>query len=245
MTTKPPSGKETMSPHILQASRYHWWIYQHFRKWINGHALEIGAGHGLYTQFLNADAASVTATDIDAETISLIQSHLSASNISFQQLDMTDARSCQALPRKYETIVCLNVLEHIEDDDEAVRHLAELLAPGGHVVLVVPAFQWLFTRLDSYAGHFRRYTKTTLCGLLREAGVEVVHTIYFNAIGIPGWLLFGKIMRPKSLADPGVNGAIYLFDRLMTTISTVIDHAIFHAVGLSLLVVARKPSETS
>ncbi len=232
-----------MSPHMRQASRYHYWIYHHFRKWVTGHVLEVGAGHGLYTQFLSVHAASVTATDIDAEVIVTMQARLSAPNISFRHLDVSNAQSCRALPGKYETIVCLNVLEHIEDDREAVRHLADLLAPGGHVVLVVPAFQWLFTPLDRYAGHFRRYTKLTLRSLVRDAGLDIAHQTYFNALGIPGWWVFGKIMRPKSLADPGINGAIYLFDMFMTILATAVDYLIFHATGLSVLVVARKPEQ--
>ena len=235
-----PLGAETMTPSLLSAWRYHHWIYRHFQRWVRGNVLEIGGGHGIYTEFLRTDAVSVTATDRDRRSIELMKSRVNAPNVTMRPLDVCDEASCQALGRVFDTVICLNVLEHIEEDGEAVRRMARLLASGGHLVLVVPAFQWLFSPLDTYAGHFRRYRKANLCGLLEDAGLRVVHHTYFNALGIPGWFVFGKLMRPKSLAAPQVNGAIYLFDKLMVSAAALLDYALFHAVGLSVLAVAQK-----
>ena len=235
-----PLGAETMTPSLLSAWRYHHWIYRHFQRWVRGDVLEIGGGHGIYTEFLRTDAVSVTATDRDCRSVELMKSRVNAPNVIMRSLDLCDEASCQALGRLFDTVICLNVLEHIEEDGEAVRRMARLLASGGHVVLVVPAFQWLFSPLDKYAGHFRRYRKANLCGLLEDAGLRVVHQTYFNALGIPGWFVFGKLMRPKSLAAPQVNGAMYLFDKLMVSAAAGIDLLLFHAVGLSVLAVAQK-----
>lgn len=235
-----PLGAETMTPSLLSAWRYHHWIYRHFQRWVRGDVLEIGGGHGIYTEFLRTDAVSVTATDIDRRSVELMRSRVNAPNVTMRPLDLCDEASCQALGRVFDTVICLNVLEHIEQDGDAVRRMARLLTSGGHLVLVVPAFQWLFSPLDTYAGHFRRYRKANLCGLLEDAGLRVVHQTYFNALGIPGWFVFGKLMRPKSLAAPQVNGAMYLFDKVMVSAAAGIDLLLFHAVGLSALAVAQK-----
>ena len=105
-----------------------------------------------------------------------------------------------ATERKVRTIVCLNVIEHIEDDGKAVTNLARALQPGGHLLIIVPALELLFNDLDRLAGHHRRYSRSLLRSRLTEAGLEIVRCDYFNSIGGLGWLA-NRALRHGSLND--------------------------------------------
>jgi SAM-dependent methyltransferase len=91
--------------------------------------------------------------------------------------------------------VCLNVLEHIERDRDALAAMRELLNPGGTVVLLVPAVPALYGELDRALGHYRRYTPAVLRDRLADAGLAVRHLEYFNLAGMPGWWLVGRVLK--------------------------------------------------
>jgi len=112
---------------------------------------------------------------------------------------------------KGDFVVMHDVLEHIEDDAGAVDMLADLLNPGGHAFVSVPALQWLFGRHDEELGHFRRYTKTTL-GAVLSRRFEVVRMRYYGALSIPLVLVFSKLLRreyPRKAGREGAIGGIY------------------------------------
>jgi hypothetical protein len=119
--------------------------------------------------------------------------------------------------------------------------MVETLRPEGHLVIVAPAFQWLFSALDEYAGHYRRYTRQSLRQVLENSELEVVHDQYFNTLGILGWIFF-KAFPPKSIDEPSVNQGVRLFDKIFVPLASIVDAILFHLLGLSVLVVARKPN---
>lgn len=240
---KTPVGEDTMTPAVRSAWRYHRWVFENFRPFIKKHVLEIGTGHGIYTTYLADIAVDVMATDVDGDALAVAKARVTSENVSFSQLDLTSGEDFEALGiGRFDTVVCLNVMEHIEDDQQATNHLAGALAPGGHVILYVPAGPKLYNALDGYAGHYRRYTPETLRAILAGAGLEVVNLRYSNLVGALGWWVYGKVFKPKTLADDSVNFAAWFFDRVMIPISRVIDRLTAHSIGgQSLLGVARKP----
>jgi SAM-dependent methyltransferase len=96
---------------------------------------------------------------------------------------------------KFDAIVCLNVLEHVEDDERSLASMRRLLDRGGRLVLLVPALRALYGSLDRALGHYRRYTKPELRAKFDRARLRMVHLEYFNLAGIPGWWLTGRVLR--------------------------------------------------
>ncbi|HYM61803.1 MAG TPA: methyltransferase domain-containing protein, partial [Thermoanaerobaculia bacterium] len=118
----------------------------------------------------------------------------------FGSLAAADIASLRDL--RFDTIVSLNVLEHIEDDVAALRAMREILAPGGHVALLVPAHPSLYGEYDRLDGHFRRYTRRSFEAAIRRAGFEQVRLRYFNTLGAAGWWVTYKLLR-RSIHDSG------------------------------------------
>jgi SAM-dependent methyltransferase len=94
-----------------------------------------------------------------------------------------------------DTVIALNVIEHIAEDVEAIRSMAAMLAPGGRVIILVPALPWLYGSLDQHLGHVRRYTRRTLAERMCQAGLSVEHTSYFNLVGTIGWWMNARVRR--------------------------------------------------
>ena len=117
----------------------------------------------------------------------------------------------------FDTVVCSNVLEHIEDDARALANMRRMLSGNGRLLLLVPAHQWLFCPIDEDLGHFRRYGRKPLRRLLEDSGFEVEHLIPHNSLGILGWLVKGKLLRYRYLS----NRDIRRFDALVPLVRKV------------------------
>src|SRR5713226_5425557 len=112
---------------------------------------------------------------------------------------------------RLDTVVCLNVLEHIEDDRASLRAIHDLLQPGGRLVLLVPSLRALYGTLDEALGHFRRYVPAELSEKLRATGFHVRHLEYFNLAGVPGWWVAGRLLRRRIIPT----GALRWYEALV------------------------------
>jgi SAM-dependent methyltransferase len=137
---------------------------------------------------------------------------------------------------RYDTVVSANVLEHVEDDEAALRQIFALLEPGGRVVLVVPMLRALYGSIDKAIHHFRRYERAELEEKLAKAGFEVETTAPMNALGIPGWWLNSVVLRRRTV--PGIQARV---NDLLTPWLRF-EEKLGLSVGMSLLAVARKPA---
>ena len=120
-----------------------------------------------------------------------------------------------------ETAVMVNVLEHIEDDRQALAQLFRMLRPGGHFV-VVPALQALMSELDLMFGHFRRYHRADLVEKVSQAGGEVKLCRYFDCFGVLPWFLLNKLMRATAF-NPEL---IHIHDKFMVPVSRAAERII-------------------
>ncbi|KYK46028.1 hypothetical protein A1D31_33995 [Bradyrhizobium liaoningense] len=234
----PPTGAETYSSAMADAKNYISWILDSFSTYVSTPILEIGVGHGSYANLL-CDRGSYTGIDIDPRSVELARERLP--QLDFQVVDITGPEMVLfARERRFRTIVCLNVIEHIADDATAVINLARALEPGGHLLIIVPALQLLYNDLDRLAGHHRRYTRGQIYDLLVAAGLDVVRCDYFNPIGGLGWL-GNRILRHGSLNDDAVNSQISLFDKWFVPLSRFADPATRKFFGQSVIAAGRKP----
>ena len=170
--------------------------YERVRKMLGSKILEVGSGIGNMTAFLLRHG-EVTGSDISTDALNKLQAKFGdRSNLRVQQWDLADPFSSD---EKFDTVVCINVLEHIEDDREGLRNIIKVLKPGGTLVLLVPQGMWLYGPFDKKIGHYRRYHSKGLKELLTEENFEIKDFFNFNALGVPGWWFNAKVMRKDTL----------------------------------------------
>jgi SAM-dependent methyltransferase len=183
---------------MAAAGRYNRWMFDRIRPWIGRRVLEVGAGLGNLSAFL-ADRERLVLTDTDDGYLAHLRARFAGyPNVRVVRLAMP-AVPAELHGERFDTVVCLNVLEHIPDDAGSLAAMRALVAPGhgGRVVLLVPALPALYGALDEALGHCRRYTPRDLRDKLRGAGFAVRHLEYFNAAGIPGWWFTGRVLKRR------------------------------------------------
>lgn len=157
------------------------------------------------------DRERVVLTDTESVYRSALQNtfgnRANVEIIDFRLPQIPDALSDQ----QFDTIVCLNVLEHIEDDNASLTAMRNLLEPGGKLVLLVPALPSLYGSLDRALGHYRRYTRKSLRARYMENGLMMRHLEYFNMAGMPGWWVMGRMLRRQLIPI----GSLALYDKLV------------------------------
>ena len=193
--------------HLGAADQFTAWVGAEIRPHLGRSILEIGCGTGTFTRLFAAGAERVVALDIDPEFVAATRA--ATSDMPQVKVDCADALKTE-LPRDLDTVVMLDVLEHLPDDVGMLKKLRESLAPGGRIVLKVPAMPSLFSPLDSAIGHYRRYSARTLREALVAADFAPTLCKSFNVLGILGWWLNGRVL--KRTAPPA--DQVKLFDLL-------------------------------
>jgi SAM-dependent methyltransferase len=203
-------GHGEMTLKLLQkASKYNGWVYQMLKPFIGRDILEVGSGIGNMTRYFLGHGR-VTATDISPFCLrELERTYAENKNVRVRPLDIR--RNSYPEVEIYDTIVCLNVLEHVEDDVEALRNMRKLLKPGGRLLLYVPCNPRLYCEIDRGVGHYRRYVLEELLSKMKKAGYRVPVFRHHNMLGALGWWINGKVLGKKHINAADVGG----FERLM------------------------------
>lgn len=172
------------------------WILDRFRSYLGARVLEAGAGIGNFTELL-LDRERLVAVDNDPLYVEMARWRLGhLENVRTLKADLAAPETYADLkPERIDTIVCLNVLEHIAPDEQVLRAYYDLLEPGGHAIILVPAHPSLFSPCDEALGHVRRYTQVELHTKMQAAGFEIVMMEEFNRMGVPGWWMNKQLGR--------------------------------------------------
>ena len=196
---------------MAAATNYAEWTFSLFAPFVRGRVLEVGCGVGTFTKRLIATRAvsQVLSIDVSAAAVETCRRGVTDPRLEVRHADVSDVSG------RFDLVVCMNVLEHIEDDRAALQHMWQLVDPGGTLFLLVPAHQALFTSFDTESGHFRRYNKHHLSKLMREAAVTPaeVRSFYFNSIGALGYWAVYKLLGKAPRASAGAE--IGWFDRVV------------------------------
>jgi SAM-dependent methyltransferase len=196
--------------------------------------LEIGAGIGnITTELLPRD--HYLATDINPHYLAYLNNlALGKPYLRVTRIDLEEEAAFASWQGQFDTVVCLNVLEHVRDPLAALRHMRSVLAPGGRVVLYVPQGPALYSSLDEVLGHRCRYRKQELAEELRQTGFELEAMREFNRVSVPGWWLNGRVLRRRE------------FGRLQLKVFNVMVPLLRHLDrllpwrGLGLIAIARR-----
>jgi len=197
---------------FASAPNFNRWMADTIRPYVGQRVLEIGAGMGNLTRQLVPGRRKYVATDIDREHLERLANRLAnRPNLEIAALNAERAEMHQRFIGQMDTVICLNVLEHIEDDVEVLRNIRSMLEDGGRAVILVPCGQNLFNSLDEELGHFRRYSEEQLRARMTDAGFEVETILRFNRASRPGWWLNGSVLKRRTISRLQLRN----FDRLV------------------------------
>jgi glycosyltransferase involved in cell wall biosynthesis len=221
---------------VRKAQGFNRWLVGQFREYVGRRVLEAGCGIGNLTE-LFLDRERLVCVDNErfyVECIARRFGHLE--NLAVHQADLTRLDEQASLQdERLDTVICINVLEHIEDEVRVLRNFFEVLVPGGHVIILVPAHPYLYTSVDRVLGHCRRYEADVLTARLQEAGFEVLTCRGFNRLGSLGWFVSGKVLGRQTLSARQMK----MYERLLPLARLI--EKVPGLPHLSLIAVARKP----
>jgi 2-polyprenyl-3-methyl-5-hydroxy-6-metoxy-1,4-benzoquinol methylase len=194
-------AEDEYGSHILtsleKAQQFNRWMADAIAPYVGARVLEIGAGIGNITSWL-LPRDFYLASDINPHYIDYLKNlALGKPYLNVARIDLEDAKTFEPRNGRFDTVVCLNVLEHVRDPLLALRNMHDVLTPGGRLVLYVPAGQQRYSSLDEVLGHRCRYSPEMLRQEFETTGftVEVMHD--FNRSSVPGWWLNGKILKRR------------------------------------------------
>jgi len=211
------------------APNYLRWIADMIEPYLGLRVLDLGAGIGSVTARYAAGREVVACDRSDTCVAALHRRFDASSNVTVVQGDLTDLSD---FGERFESIVMLNVLEHIEDDVGVLSSLRALLQPGGRIVIYVPALNALYGKMDRQLGHYRRYSKRSFREIAPDAGLEIVTLRYVNALAIPAWLAFSGTNTDRTYGP-----SLSVWDRTGVPLTRAIEERVPVPVGLNLLAV--------
>lgn len=220
---------------MSETNLYNQWIFENIKPYLGENNLEIGCGIGNISQYL-LKKGTLTATDISEKYIQNVKEKFK-NHRNFQAFlwDVNSPIPTFLKEGSFDSIICLNVLEHIENDLIALKNMNQLLKKSGYLNLLVPACPAAYGSLDKEMGHFRRYQKKELEEKLKKASFEIVKSFYMNVLGLIGWFFYGQVLKRKQLPET----EIHLIDRLVP-ILTCLERLIPPPIGLSLIMIGKK-----
>jgi glycosyltransferase involved in cell wall biosynthesis len=225
--------KDAYGSHILaeleRARQFNLWMGDTLRPFLGNRVLELGAGIGTLTsQFIPREL--YVASDINPHYLQYLHSYsFGKPYLRVKKIDAGCAEDFEGLEEQFDTGLMINVLEHVPDEQQALRLLRSTLQPGGRAIILVPQHPGIFGTLDRALDHRERYTSAQLEGSLRRAGFRVERVLDFNRFSVPGWWLNGRVLRRNTFSRvqiKTVNTLIPLLKR--------IDH-VWPWSGLSLI----------
>jgi SAM-dependent methyltransferase len=234
-----PEGLETLEA-IKDADAFNAWMFSRVKPYLSSPVLEIGSGIGNLSRCCLEDDFQTTLSDIRPAYCRQLHAHFDghphlSAVWSFDLVDPNFDANMAICFGTFNSVFALNVVEHIEDDLQALKNMHKLLAKGGKVVILVPAGQWLYNKLDKNLQHYKRYSKRSLEGLLMDAGFEIETTSYFNALGIPAWMYGGLTSKLGVIS----HGQMSFYNKLVP-LAKLFDAVLMKKSGLSVISVGVK-----
>jgi len=206
------------------------YIYYIIKKYINGNILEVGAGIGSFTKLYENQHQNITLSESDKDFCDLLNDKFKNKN----NIKITN-QFIKEINQKFETIIYLNVLEHIEDDIAEVKMAYEKLEKNGHLIILVPAHQKIYSKFDKAVGHFRRYEinffkdKLSMFNLIKLIQLDCCGYLLYHLNN----LIFQKDVYPSKFK-------IFIWDKIFTPMTIVLDFLLKYKFGKNILCIIKK-----
>jgi SAM-dependent methyltransferase len=222
---------------LEQAPKFNEWMYDSIKSYLGHRLVELGCGRGNLTRHFRHHGELLALDYRDDYLSELREKWGYLSNLELGRMDLVNPDDYERVRRfQPDTVVCLNVLEHIEDDRAVLRQLHRALPDGARLVFLVPYGPALTSEFDRQVGHFRRYDRGELEGKMREAGFAVVRQFFFNKVGVLAWWLGNTLGGQRTIAP----WQLRLYN-LLTPLFRILDQ-VLPTTGLSTIVVAHQPA---
>ncbi len=222
---------------------YYQWSIELVAPWLGKRVLDAGCGIGNATEQLSAYAEYVLAVDLSPQNMKVLQHRFADyANVECEQLDL-DENMEEIARKKIDSIVCFDVLEHVEDDQALLNQFFKMVQPGGHLLIKVPAGRWLFGSVDIASGHFRRYIKSELKQKAVQAGWQIEKIHYMNIFGVIPYFIKSRILKTKANFSRTMSTRQLARIKRMLPLLKKLDRFIGPPTGQSLILIAQKPYE--
>jgi SAM-dependent methyltransferase len=186
---------------LAGAQRFNRWMAGTIQPYIGKRVLETGAGIGNLTTILCPRRERYIAGDIDAEYLALLRARFQhRPQVEVRHCDLANPADFEPLAGAVDSVVCLNVLEHVEDEMASLHNIYAALRPGGRAIVLVPQGQEIFGSLDTALGHFRRYSRQDLQRKMEQTGFRVERILDFNRISRPAWYVTGRLLKRTTIS---------------------------------------------
>lgn len=223
------------------AENYHRWILQVFKPFLGMRVVEVGAGTGSFSQLvLEHSITSLSLVEPSTRMHQILSQRITQSDAgmrikTYNTLFVNVADQIK-LRQQPDSIIYVNVMEHIEDDMAELRAVYQTLERDGRLFIFVPALQWLFGGFDRQIGHYRRYSRSELEKKCIRAGFKIVKSVYFDFAGIVPWGIKYRLLKSKTLEIRSVK----FYDRFVVPAARAIESMIEPPIGKSVLLIAEK-----
>jgi len=215
------------------AVNYHRWIIDKFEPYLGETVAEVGAGTGSASKLLLGKRINrLFAFEPSHNMYPLLEKELRQEERAKAVNDFFGLRYAQV---GFDSVVYINVLEHLQDDRAELANALEALQPKGRVLLFVPALSWLYSELDKQIGHFRRYTKKELTCLVSNVGFTLIKARYFDIAGIIPWYVNFVLLR-RSIGSESVS----LYDKLVVPMMRLIESTVAPPIGKNVILIGKK-----
>ncbi|NQU52273.1 MAG: class I SAM-dependent methyltransferase [Bacteroidetes bacterium] len=225
---------------ISEADKFNEWMYNTVEKHTLGEILEIGSGIGNISNLFVINKRLISVSDKRGEYCEILRKKFAGRNNfkNVYQIDIVDPdfdEKHSNLFGKFDSVFALNIIEHVEKDDLAIKNCLKLLSVGGQLLILVPAFMRLYNSFDVELGHYRRYDKKQLEKMFLGNKIAISNSRYFNFAGTLGWWLSGNILKKKNIPADQMK----LYNKLVW-IFKILDFFTNRFIGLSVIVSGKK-----
>lgn len=212
------------------------WLFEQIKPYLGKKILEIGSGIGNISKFICSGGRDVVLTDINGSYLEYLRNRFIGNpRVKVMPLDIVSGNPAQALPFKADTVICISVLEHIENDNLALDNIYNMLEQNGRLIIITPALKALYGSLDEKLGHFRRYDKNDLAGKLEAGKFRIEKIYYHNLVSAIGWFVSARILKTKVISS----FQSLSIDNLVPFIAGV-ERIVKAPFGLNVIAVCRK-----
>lgn len=221
---------------LADLTNYYSWIVDLFQPWLGGRTMEIGTGIGTVARKIHHSVDSLILVEPSAHLTELLPSSIINEKNVLIYNETLEQRLPQMADQSCDTIIMVNVLEHIEDDGQALEDLNRVLKPGGRLLLFVPALQFLFSEMDIKLGHFRRYHLAPLAFKLNSHGFQIRDKRYFDLAGVLPWWLINTLGK-KTDFNPAL---AQTYDRYIIPVTRFFERWFSPPLGKNIIIVAER-----
>jgi 2-polyprenyl-3-methyl-5-hydroxy-6-metoxy-1,4-benzoquinol methylase len=222
---------------MQEARRYSDHVFGLVRDFVGSRVLEVGSGIGTMTSRLVDVADVVVGIEPNGNCATRLHEAMGTHpRFTLRSCHFEECDAAELASHRFDSVLLINVLEHIADDVSALKTFEHIVVPGGRVIVFVPALQMAYGPLDAELGHHRRYSKRSLRAAFAAAGLDLVQLRYTNPIGLAGWMYNAHISKSTRHSVAQVR----LFETLVAPWALPLERLLPPPIGLSLIAVGRR-----